>query len=127
MADVTSSLIGISINSINSWPAAATWFPSCPGMGDRDMSSMPVLGLSTGAQLVWVLLRVHLTKNNRLFFLLLLHLKTTLLHSRDGRIVLLCGRVGRGGIRAGRKQELRQQTEGLEKSDVSTEGTNKIV
>lgn len=29
MADVTSSLIGISINAINSWPAAAIRFPGC--------------------------------------------------------------------------------------------------
>lgn len=35
MADVTSSLIGISINAINSWPAAAIRFPGCSGVGDR--------------------------------------------------------------------------------------------
>ena len=63
MVDVTSSLIGISINSINSWPAAAIRFPSCSGTGDRAMSSMPGLELSTKAQLVWVLFRVHLTEN----------------------------------------------------------------
>lgn len=43
MADVTSSLIGKSINAINSWPAAAIRFLGCSGVEDRTTPSTPVL------------------------------------------------------------------------------------
>lgn len=94
------------------------------------MSSMPVPELSTGARLVRLLLRVHLTKTNRLFFPLLLHPPLYIL----GMAELFC--CVRGGVCVGvggmggedmswKKNEEgpRQQTDGLEKSDVSTEGT----
>lgn len=38
MADVTSSLIGISINTINVWPAAAIPFPACQKAGTESHS-----------------------------------------------------------------------------------------
>lgn len=43
MADVTSSLIGISINAINSWPAAAIRSPGCSEAGGAAVSGQPSL------------------------------------------------------------------------------------
>lgn len=50
MADVTSSLIGISINAINSWPAAAVRSPGCSEIGDKATPGTPSLR-APGSQL----------------------------------------------------------------------------
>ena len=51
MADVTSSLIGISINAINSLPAAAVHSLGCSEVGDRAMSRATPHSRVSGSQL----------------------------------------------------------------------------